>query len=89
MAIYRKGTSPTRWFPVRGMRTASRTLVEEGIGPAMAKSHLPERRTNDLGLAGLPGVLDVPGKSEPVDLGIDAERLEAISRLIEARLLAR
>jgi len=89
MSIYRKGTNPTRWYPVRGVRTASRTFVEEGIGPAMAKTGLADRRANDHGLAGLPGLLEATEKSEDADLGIDPARLEAISRRIEARLLAR
>jgi hypothetical protein len=89
MAIYRKGSSPNRWFPVRGVRTASRTFVEEGIGPAKRLSELPPRRKDEGGLAGLPGLLGPLQKSERVDVGIEPARLEAISRAIEARLLAR
>ena len=33
-SVYRKGTQPTTFYPVRGFRSASRTFVEEGVGPS-------------------------------------------------------
>lgn len=90
MSIYRKGDDPSQWFPVRGFRTASRTFVEEGIGPASAKRGMPGRRSGaDGGLASrLP---DAASKANDAGSGLqpamDAQRLDAIRHTLEQRIL--
>jgi len=86
MAIYRKGTNPTTFYPVRGLRTASRTYVEEGIGPASAKRGTADAaRGRDGGLAArLP--VDAEATKTATSVVEFTPRLDAIRRALEARL---
>jgi hypothetical protein len=38
VSVYTRGTNPSVYYPVRGFRTASRSFVEEGVGPSKASA---------------------------------------------------
>lgn len=71
MSVYTKGTTPSVFYPVRGFRSASRSFVEEGIGPSKAKS------------GGKARPLPLAGTGTPKSLSADRQ---AQLRALEARL---
>lgn len=89
MSVYRKGTEPTQFFPVRGFRTASRTFVEEGVGPAKRTAAAAgERKDTDTGLGALlegMGAFDKVASTDLLPSG-DAQRLTQIRHALEQRL---
>lgn len=88
MSVYRKGTEPTQFFPVRGFRTASRTFVEEGVGPAKRAASSGERSQVGTGLGALlegMGAFEKASDDSQLPDG-DAQRLTQIRRSLEQRL---
>ena len=83
-SVYTKGSNPTFYYPVRGQRTASRTFVEEGVGPSKAESPVqaPSKGIGDrIDLGKL-----VQSQAKPLQSAIEPERLRAILRQLEAKL---
>lgn len=82
-SVYRKGTQPSVFHPVRGHRTASRTFVEEGVGPSKAD-------TGPASAKGIGDLLDVDSLAAQVGSErrsrIEPERLQQILRELEAQL---
>lgn len=88
-SIYPKGTNPVNYYPVRGFRTASRTFVEEGVGPAKrAAATAVERNGANSGLGALlesMGAFDKVTGAGLESVGED-ESLTQIRRTLEQRL---
>lgn len=76
VAVYFKGSNPSVFYPVRGFRSASRSFVQEGIGPS--KQDAPSRAARSLPVAWF-SADGVQAKQ------ISAERLAAL-RSAEQRL---
>ncbi|MCK7595542.1 hypothetical protein [Pseudomarimonas salicorniae] len=74
VSVYLKGSNPTVFYPVRGFRSASRSFVQEGIGPSK-------------GVAKAPAALPLAWFSSEgaVEKSLSAERTAAL-RAAEARL---
>ncbi len=90
MALYPKGTNPVDYYPVRGFRTASRSFVEDGVGPAIKRTADADgkRQRADGGLGALlegMGAFDKSPDTGPKSLGDDA-RLTQIRQMLEQRL---
>lgn len=85
-SVYRKGTNPTNFYPVRGWRSASRSFVEEGVGPSKA-AVVASSAPIGIGEA-LPMLFDATalGSVEP---SIKGEDLQRILRELEAQISAR
>jgi hypothetical protein len=89
-SLYLKdGGEPSQFYPVRGFRTASRTFVEEGVGPAKrTPAAAGKRKGTDTGLGALLeglAAFDKVGATKLQPSG-DAERLTQIRRSLEQRL---
>ena len=78
VAVYNKGSTPQVFFPVRGHRTASRSFVQEGVGPSKDKAKPAKPRSSELPIALFQGD-NLPKRS------LDKARSEVLQRL-EARL---
>lgn len=76
VSVYNNGGRPQVFFPVRGHRTASRSFVQEGVGPSKAAKARPGR--GELPIALFQGA-DLPKRT------LSRERLELLERL-DARL---
>ncbi len=76
VSVYFKGSTPTVFYPVDGWRSASRSFVQEGIGPS--KQEKPSRAPSALPVAWF----SADGAQKKV---ISAGRLEAL-RAAETRL---
>ena len=81
--LYPKNANPYAYpaYPTRAFRSASRTFVQEGVGPA-------KRAGRSEGLAALldaQGALPVAAKAVPVENAARAARLSQV-RMLEARL---
>jgi hypothetical protein len=76
VSVYTKGSNPSVYYPVNGFRTASRSFVQEGVGPSKALEDKALARS-----------LPLPASSK--DAGtvreLDAD-MEATLRMLEARL---
>jgi hypothetical protein len=78
VSVYNKGSTPQVFFPVRGHRTASRSFVQEGVGPSKDKDKPAKPRSSELPIALFEGE-HLPKRS------LDKARSEVLQRL-EARL---
>jgi hypothetical protein len=79
VSVYPKGSNPTVYYPTRGFRTASRSFVEEGVGPS-------KRLDGD----GAPTATPLPlteGTGGKAARALDADTLAAL-RELEAALEA-
>lgn len=88
VTIYRKGTNPgDNAFPARAWRSASRTYVQEGVGPNKRVGTSITRRT------GMGDALSVDGKLPEQRVAVkskfDRAALAPIVRALEARIEAR
>lgn len=77
VSVYSKGSTPTVFYPVRGHRTASRSFVQDGVGPSKQAA---ARKVRD---GELPLSL-FSGEGQPKRT-LEASRSELLQRL-EARL---
>ena len=78
VSVYNKGSTPQVFFPVRGHRTASRSFVQEGVGPSKDKAKPGKPRSSELPIALFQGE-NLPKRT------LDAARADVLKRL-EARL---
>jgi hypothetical protein len=73
VSVYNKGQNPSVYYPVNGFRTASRSFVQEGVGPSKQASAGPA--------SSLPLADGAAGTAK----AIDGER-QRVLRLLESRL---
>jgi hypothetical protein len=76
VSVYNKGGNPSVYYPVNGFRTASRSFVQEGVGPSKALEEKALARS-------LP--LPASSKDAATVRELDAD-MEATLRMLEARL---
>jgi hypothetical protein len=77
VSVYSKvpGTIPTVFYPVNGFRTASRTFVQEGVGPSKSADDSKAVARS----------LPLPAASKEAPPALDAD-MQATLRMLEARL---
>lgn len=85
VSLYAKGTSPTRFYPVRGFRTASRARVVTGVGPDSDDSS-KSTRSNSISAQLTPEMLATGGMSAAevkAQSGLDLETMLPRLRLFQ------